>query len=148
VRSGCVIRNSAPSHTTPARKKPMLPTINIENRLTFAIKMQHQPEDYWNNVIFCDETKMMYYNDGPNRVWRKALTALGNRNIIPPVKFGKLSVMIWECISSRGAGDLAFIGNTMNAEQYLNILKCNLTSSAKKVGFYKNPIKNFLTNCI
>jgi len=96
----------------------MLSTIYIENRLTFAIEMQHQPEDYWNNVIFCDETKMMlYYTDGANRVWRKALTALENPNVIPTVKFGKPSVMIWGFISSQGVGDLAFIENTMNAEQ-------------------------------
>jgi len=53
-------------HSRVARKKPMLSASNIEKRLTFAIEMKHQPEDYWNNVIFCDETKMMlYYNDGP-----------------------------------------------------------------------------------
>jgi len=38
---------------------------------------------------------------------------------------------------------LAFIENTMNAEQFLNILKCNLTSSAKKFGFNKNNGPDF-----
>jgi len=83
----------------------MLSAISIEKRLTFAIEMQNLPEDYWNKEIFWDETKiMLYYNDGPNRVSRKALTALENGNIIPTFKFGKLSVMIWGCISSRGVG--------------------------------------------
>ena len=29
------------------------------------------------------------------RVWRKPLTALENKNLIPTVKFGKLCVMVW-----------------------------------------------------
>lgn len=119
-----------------ARKKPLLSAQNIEKRLSFATLHIGKPSDYWDDVIFCDETKMMlYYNDGPNRVWRQPLKALENRNIIPTVKFGKLSVMVWGCISSKGVGDLAFIENTMDAEQYLNILKCHLINSANKFGF-------------
>jgi len=45
---------------------------------------------------FCDETKMMlFYNDGPSRVWRKPLSALEKPNIIPTTKFGKMSLMVW-----------------------------------------------------
>jgi len=118
-----------------ARKKPLLSPVNVEKRLTFAVSMINQPIEYWDDVIFCDETKMMlYYNAGPPRVWRKPLSALDNRNIIPTVKFGKLSVMIWGCISSRGVGDLAFIENTMNAQQYLQILKTHLKASAENFG--------------
>ncbi|XP_039969465.1 uncharacterized protein LOC120781333, partial [Bactrocera tryoni] len=73
-----------------AQKKPLLSQINVEKRYTFAVNMVSTPAGYWDDVIFCDETKiMLYYNDGPTRVWRKALTALEQRNIIPPVKFGK-----------------------------------------------------------
>lgn len=55
-----------------ARKKPLLSSENIEKRLKFSRKYIGEPNDFWIDVIFCDETKMMlYYNDGPNRVWRK-----------------------------------------------------------------------------
>ena len=47
---------------------------------------------------------MLCYPDAPQRVWRKPLTALENKNLIPTVKFGKLSVMVWDCISSKGVG--------------------------------------------
>lgn len=105
-----------------ARQKPLLSEQNIQKRLKFASEYISKPDDYWDDVIFCDETKiMLYYNDGPTRVWRKPLTALENRNIIPTVKFGKLSFMVWGCISSTGVGDLAFIEGAMDAKQYLSI---------------------------
>jgi len=37
---------------------------------------------------------MLFYNDGPSRVWRKPLSALEKQNIIPTIKFGKMSLMI------------------------------------------------------
>ncbi|XP_046868443.1 uncharacterized protein LOC124460893 [Drosophila willistoni] len=85
-----------------ARKKPLLSAVNVEKRLTFATSMLNRHADYWEDVIFCDETKMMlYYNDGPPRVWRIV------------------------------HGDIAFMKSTMNAEQYLNILKAHLPMSVK-----------------
>ena len=113
-----------------ARKKPLLSKRNIEKRLTFAQEYINQPNDYWKDVIFCDEVKiMLYYNDGPNKVWRKPLQALENKNLIPTIKFGKLSVMVWGCILSHGVGDLVFIDGNMNQYQYLNILKVNLMNT-------------------
>nr|pir transposase - fruit fly (Drosophila melanogaster) transposon element S [Drosophila melanogaster] len=127
-----------------ARKKPLLSEINIEKRHSFAVSMMDHAEEYWDDVIFCDETKMMlFYNDGPSRVWRKPLSALETQNIIPTIKFGKLSVMIWGCISSHGVGKLAFIESTMNAVQYLDILKTNLKASAEKFGLFSNNKPNF-----
>lgn len=119
-----------------ARKKPLLSSTNVEKRFCFALTMLRHPEEYWKDVIFCDETKiMLYYNEGPPKVWRKVSKAYDKANIIPTVKFGKLSVMVWACISSQGVGELVFIENTMNAEQYFQILKTNLHQSATKFGF-------------
>jgi len=59
-----------------AKKKPMLSAINIDTRLKFSIVNANRPAEYWNDVIFCDETKiMLYYHDGPSKVWRKPNTA-------------------------------------------------------------------------
>jgi len=72
-------------------------------------KVDH-PEEYWDDVIFGDETKiMLFYNDGPSRVWRKPLSALEKQNIIPTIKFGKMSLMVCGCITSHGVGKLALI---------------------------------------
>lgn len=127
-----------------ARKKPLLSAANIEKRFSFANTNVSHPTEYWDNVIFCDETKiMLYYNDGPTRVWRKPLKALERQNIIPTVKFGKMSIMIWGCISSKGVGDLAFIETTMDAQQYLDILKKHLVTSAMNFGFIRDNKPHF-----
>lgn len=62
-----IMRNKYSSRV--ARKKPLLSAENVNRRLSFATMFVSQPTDYWNDVIFCDETKiMLYYNDGPSRV--------------------------------------------------------------------------------
>nr|AAA88882.1 Tc1-like transposase [Drosophila virilis]CAA89219.1 Tc1-like transposase [Drosophila virilis] len=127
-----------------ARKKPLLSAVNIQRRLNFSITNVNKPAEYWDDVIFCDETKiMLYYHDGPSKVWRKPNTALEQKNIIPTVKFGKLSVMVWGCISSKGVGELRIFNDVMTKEFYLDILKNELSRSAIKFGFVdpQNPSK-------
>lgn len=127
-----------------ARKKPLLSQINVEKRLSFALTHISHPIEYWDDVVFCDETKiMLYYHDGPQRVWRKPLTALQNKNIIPTVKFGKLSVMVWGCICSKGVGEIRIIEDNMTKETYLDILRSNLKRSVQKFGLVdpNNPNK-------
>ena len=85
-------------YSRAARKKPQLLAQNIEKRLHFATEHVLLPPEYWDDVIFSDETKiMLYYHDGPQRVWCKALTTLKNKNLIPTVKFRKLFVMVCSC---------------------------------------------------
>ena len=66
---------------------------------------------------------MLYYHNGPQRVWCKPLTALENENRIPTVKFGKLCVMLWGCISSKGVCVISILDEMMTKEVYLDILK-------------------------
>ncbi|KAH8336516.1 hypothetical protein KR074_005645, partial [Drosophila pseudoananassae] len=61
---------------------------------------------------------------------------------IPTVNFGKFSVIVWGCISSKGVGKLAFIENKMNF-QYLSILKQNLRQIAEKFGFIVDNKQKF-----
>ena len=63
----------------------------------------------------------MYYSDGPQRVWRKSLTALENKILIPTVKFGKLSVMVWGCKSRKEVGVIRILDEIMTEEVYLDI---------------------------
>ena len=83
-----------------------------------------------------DEMKiMLYYHDGPQRVWRKPLTALENKNLIPAVKYGKLSVMVWGYISSKEVDVIRILDEIMTKEVYLDILNNELIASIKKFGF-------------
>ena len=64
---------------------------------------------------------MPYYHDRPQRVWRKPLTTLENKNLIPIVKFGLLSIMVCICIPSMGVGVIRFLDEIMTKEVYLEI---------------------------
>ena len=79
--------------------------------------------------------KKLYYHDASQRVWRKPLTALENKNLIPTVKFGKLSIMIRGSISDKGVGIIRTLDEIMIKEVYLDILKNELIAIIKKFGF-------------
>ena len=53
------------------RIKSLLSAQYIEKRLRFATEHVSLPPEYWDDVISSEETKiMLYYHDGPQRVWR------------------------------------------------------------------------------
>ncbi|KAK3567383.1 hypothetical protein QTP86_019883, partial [Hemibagrus guttatus] len=62
-------------------------------------------------------------------VWRKSNTAFQKKNIIPTVKYGGGSVMVWGCFAASGPGRLAVINGTMNSAVYQKILKENVRPS-------------------
>ncbi|KAK3551569.1 hypothetical protein QTP70_019797 [Hemibagrus guttatus] len=62
-------------------------------------------------------------------VWRKSNTAFQKKNIIPTVKYGGGSVMVWGCFADSGPGRLAVINGTMNSAVYQKILKENVRPS-------------------
>ncbi|CAK9809123.1 Transposable element Tcb2 transposase [Anthophora quadrimaculata] len=66
-------------------------------------------------------------------VWRKPNTELQQRNIHTTVKHGGGNVMLWGCMGYNGVGNIAFIKESMKAEKYIDILRNNLSESAKKL---------------
>ncbi|KAK3531948.1 hypothetical protein QTP86_001831 [Hemibagrus guttatus] len=62
-------------------------------------------------------------------VWCKSNTAFQKKNIIPTVKYGGGSVMVWGCFAASGPGRLAVINGTMNSAVYQKILKENVRPS-------------------
>ena len=116
----------------------------LSRRLQFATEHVSLPSEYWDDVIFSDETKIiLYYHDGQQRVWRKSLTAVENKNCIPTVKFGELSVMVRVYTSSKGVGVIRILAEIMTKEVYLDILKNELIANIKKFDFIDmvNPNK-------
>lgn len=118
-----------------ARRKPFISKVNKKKRLLFAKEFVNKPESFWKNVIFSDESKFNLFGaDGRSKVWRKPKEAFKTKNLLPTVKHGGGSVMVWGCLSSSGVGNLVFIDGIMDQYGYLNILRNNLKQSAEKLG--------------
>lgn len=120
--------------------KPLLKPIHIKNRFIASecwIKME---EEVVKSIIFSDETKInLYYSDGVVSVWRKAANQIDSSGVMPTIKFGGGSVMVWGCFSYNGVGKLHFIEDIMDGAGYCNILSNNLLSSVNKM-----KLKNFI----
>lgn len=122
-------------HGRVARKKPFISKLNFKKRLQYAKDNVAHPADYWNRVIFTDESKFnIHKSDGRSRVWRQANKELDKKNLIGTVKHGGGSVMVWGCMSASGVGKLKIIDGIMDHTMYINILKENLAPSVEKMG--------------
>ncbi len=54
--------------------------------------------------------------------------------VLPTVKHGGASFMIWGCMSAAGTGELQFIEWTMNVNIYCDILKRSMIPSLRRLG--------------
>ena len=119
-------------HGRVPRRKPLLTKKNTKARLTFAKKHLDDPQDFWENILWTDETKVELFGRCASRyIWRKTNTAFHKKNIIPTVKHGGGSVMVWGCFAASGPGRLAIIDGTMNSALYQKILKENVRPSVR-----------------
>ncbi|GFV61024.1 transposable element Tc1 transposase [Trichonephila clavipes] len=77
-----------------ARKKPLIGKRNRVKRLKFTKEHILKPQQFWNEVIFSDESKFnIFGSDGRRMVWRKPNTSHHPKHTIPTVKHGGGSVM-------------------------------------------------------
>ncbi|KAI3377135.1 hypothetical protein L3Q82_000327 [Scortum barcoo] len=118
----------------PARlrssKKGMLKLFKAH--LKFAKQHLDKPVEYWENVVWSDETKIELFGcHTTHHVWRRNGTAHHPNNTIPIVKFGGGNIMAWGCFSSRGTGRLHIIEGAMNGNIYRQILEMNLLPSTR-----------------
>ncbi len=96
-------------------------------RKQFAEDKQTKDMDYWNHVLWSDETKInLFGSDGVKRVWQQPGEEYKDKCVLPTVKHGGGSVTVWGCMSAAGTGELQFIEGTMNANMYCDILKQRL----------------------
>ncbi len=101
----------------------------------FAEDKQTKDMDYWNHVLWSDETKINFFgSDGVKGVWRQPGEEYKEKCVLPTVKHGGGSVVVWGCMSASGTGELQFIEETMNANLYCDILKQNMIPSLWRLG--------------
>jgi transposase len=128
-------------HGRVARKKPHLSIKNIRKRLQFAKEYHSKPKDYWNQVIFSDESKFnISGSDGRVIVWRGTHEEYSSGCIRQTVKHGGGGVMVWGCMAASGVGRLVFIDDILTAAKYLVILQENLNASALELGLKRSWI--------
>ncbi len=74
-------------------------------------------EDKQTNVLWSVETKInLFGSDGVKCVWWQPGEECKDKCVLPTVKHGGVSVMVWGCMSAAGTGELQFIEGTMNAK--------------------------------
>lgn len=122
-----------------ARKRPMISKVNKNKRLLFARNHINKPLEFWKHVIWSDESKFELFNKKRRlRVWRKSDEGLQDRHLQPTMKHGGGNIIVWDCFSWFGAGNLTQINGTMTAEVYIDILCENLEESMLKMGLESN----------
>jgi transposase len=105
------------------KKKPRLSARHIRQRLDFALQYQNWTVEDWKRVIWSDETKINRLgSDGREWVWKKPNSSINDQQIQGTVKFGGGSLMIWGCMTAKGAGYACRINGRMDAQLYTNIL--------------------------
>ena len=78
---------------------------DAQKSLQFAEDKQTKDMDYWNHVLWSDEAKMnLFGSDGVNCVWQQPGKKYKGKCVLPTVKYGGGSVMVWGCISAAGTG--------------------------------------------
>lgn len=110
--------------------KPRLTSIHKKNRLNWASAMADVANNFWDGVIFTDESKYNLYGpDGHKQVWRYPGAPTLPEHFRYTVKFGGGSVMVWGAITAYGVGKLVFIDKIMDANMFVAILKFGFTTT-------------------
>lgn len=107
-----------------AAKKPFLRPINIKKRLKFAKEHEHWTVEDWTKVLFTDESKFELF--GTNRrayVRRRSHEKYKAPCILPTVKHGGGSVMVWGAVSANGVGPLKLIEGIMDKKMYVYVAR-------------------------
>ena len=115
-------------------KKPFLRTRHKQSRLRYAKAHLDKPASFWNEVLWTDETKVELFGHNKGRyAWRKKNTAFQDKHLLPTVKFGGGSIMLWGCVASAGTGNLVKVEGRMDSSQYQQILENNVQESVMKL---------------
>ncbi|CAI9621865.1 unnamed protein product, partial [Staurois parvus] len=81
-------------------------------------------EDYWDSVLWSDETKInVFALDSFKTVWCSKDEEYKEKCMVPTVKNYGGSVFLWGCMSAAGVTELHFIDDIINSQMYCSVLK-------------------------
>jgi transposase len=116
-----------------ALKKPLLTYAHRLRRKAFALAHRDWTVEQWKQVLWSDESKYQLFPTGRVIVRRRTHEKWHPQCIIPTVKFGGGSIMVWGCMSWHGVGQLYRCRGTMNKDQYINVLQNNMIPSSRSL---------------
>lgn len=121
-------------HGRVAVRKPLLRKKNKQKRYAWAQAHKNWTVEDWKQVLWSDESKFEIY--GSRRrvfVRRQVGERVSDQCIVPTVKHGGGSVMIWRCFAGTSVGDLVKIDGILRKEGYKNILQHNVVPSGLRL---------------
>lgn len=121
-------------HGRVAVRKPLLRKINKQKRLQWALKHRNWTQAQWEKVLWTDESKFEVFGTKRRQyVRRSSSEKMLPECVLPTVKHGGGSIMVWGCFSAKGTGDLIRVEGIMKKVDYLNILQEHAVPSGLKI---------------
>ncbi len=85
-------------------------------------------------MYFTDETKVnLFYSDGVHWVWRRPGEALKEECVVPTIKHGGGSVMLWGGIAHSVPASMQIIEGKFKAKDYIAILNRKVLPKARGI---------------
>ncbi|CAG9565363.1 unnamed protein product [Danaus chrysippus] len=117
-----------------ARKKPWLSEHNKKNRLEWALKHRDWSVEDWSNVLWSDESNFeVFGTPGVTYVRRRVGEEYNPECVVPTVKHGGGSIMIWGCMAADGVGEMVLCEGRMNSVKYTEVLETALATSITQI---------------
>jgi hypothetical protein len=113
------------------RQKPFLNPAQRKKRVNWCKEHLNWSEDDWGKVLFSDESKIsLFGSDGVCYVRRRVGEAYLPECMLPTVKH-PVSVIVWACMASKGAGRMKIMKGNVTARVYIDeVLASKVKQSA------------------
>lgn len=116
-------------------KKTGISSKNIQKRKDWCKIMIEKPKEFWDRVIWSDETTVRQAPKGKDIFVHVHQTSnLENLAVNAQIHSGGFSVMFWGCFSKMGLGPLVALEGSQTAETYVELLKDVLLPELEAAG--------------
>lgn len=107
-------------------KKPFISDLNAQRRLRWAMRKSIRREDYWNRLVFSDETMIRRISDRSRGVWRRRGTGLNRDLVNATVRGGGGGLLLWGAVWHGGRSRLQILRQRVTGASYIRTLQvCN-----------------------